>query len=212
MSELTKRVLDCDNDGERGERGERGKRGHRGHRGHDGNDGIDGATGATGPTGPTGSTALAGSSNLFQFSGTIGQSTTLVAPGSNFSDGGFASAAFPDDNPLPTGGPFPAYPLAQPQTISALAVNIFVAVPVALAPPTGTISFQLVTVPDDSSGPETLIGAPVTFAALVAGNTTDRVVFPSVTLDPGVRLALRVFGNDVSFTTDVTILVAATAG
>ena len=56
MADLTKRVLDCDDDceGERGERGERGKRGHRGHRGHDGHDGRDGDTGPTGPTGNTG--------------------------------------------------------------------------------------------------------------------------------------------------------------
>ena len=78
MAELTKRVLDCDNDGEgeRGERGERGKRGKRGQRGHDGHDGergqdgrdsdrgptgpAGGGTGFTGPTGPTGPTGATG--------------------------------------------------------------------------------------------------------------------------------------------------------
>ena len=63
MSELTKRVLDCDDD-ERGERGKRGKRGH------DGRDGFDGSTGPTGPTGSTGATGATGpapSSDIFTF-------------------------------------------------------------------------------------------------------------------------------------------------
>src|SRR5512135_1987123 len=53
MADITRRIPDCDDDGERGERG---KRGHRGQRGHDGHDGRDGATGPTGPVGPTGPT------------------------------------------------------------------------------------------------------------------------------------------------------------
>ena len=58
MTDITKRLPDCDDEGERGERGEkgergeRGRRGHRGHDGKDGRDGHDGNDGATGPTGP----------------------------------------------------------------------------------------------------------------------------------------------------------------
>ena len=204
MSDISKRGPDCDDDCEDGERGERGKRGKRGQRGHDGHDGKDGRDGDTGPTGPTGPTGLVGPA-LFQFSGTVSAVTTLLPPGSNFADGGFGSIAFPDT--LLTGGPFPAYPLAQPQTISALAVNVFASVPIV----TGTISFQLVTVPDDASAPETLIGSPVSFTGLLLGNNTERVVFAPVVLSPGDRLALRVSAED-SFVVVADLLVAATAG
>lgn len=213
MADLTKRVLDdCDDDGEKGERGERGRRGHRGHRGRDGSDGDTGATGPTGSAGATGATGPSNPTggNLFQFSGTVDQTTSLVPPGSNFSDGGVASLAFGDF--ALTGGPFPAYPLAQSQTISSLAVNIFANVNF---PNTSTLSFQLVTVPDDASGPETLIGSPVSFAAgfAIGSNITERVVFAPVVLDPGVRLGLRVSAEpSPPFSVNATLLVAATAG
>ena len=57
MADITKRLPDCDDDGERGERGKRGKRGKRGQRGHDGRDGDTGPAGPGGPAivlvGPT---------------------------------------------------------------------------------------------------------------------------------------------------------------
>jgi hypothetical protein len=200
MADITRRIPGCDDcddceDGERGKRGKRGKRGHRGHDGHDGKDGQDGHDGATGAPGPA----------LFQFSGTVSAETPLLPPGSNFADGGAVSIAFPDT--LLTGGPFPAYPLAQAQTISALAVNVFASVPITA----GTISFQLVTVPDDASAPETPIGSPVSFVGLVLGNNTDRVLFAPVVLNPGVRLALRVSSGG-GFIVGANLLVAATAG
>ena len=83
MAELTKRVLDCQDDCEKGERGERGKRGRRGEKGergergergehgekgHDGCDGKDGKDGRDGHTGPTGPTGPSG----FGFTGPTG--------------------------------------------------------------------------------------------------------------------------------------------
>ena len=229
--------------GERGERGERGKRGKRGHDGCDGKDGHDGHDGPTGPTGPggngggggtgptgpccTGPTGMTGepgpegqpgtTNALFQFSGTLGVSVlgtaAPVAVSGSFADGGFASPAFPYTTLLPLSGPFPAYPVAHPQTISALAVNVFLLAPIVA----GTVRFQLAIVPDDAAGPVTLIGDPVDFTGSLLSplnlntNYTERVAFAvAEVVNPGDRLALIVSSPDTSLT--VSLLVSATAG
>ena len=74
MADISKRLLDCNDDceGERGERGKRGKRGRKGEdgeRGHDGKDGHDGHDGHTGPTGPGGATGFTGPAGATGFTG-----------------------------------------------------------------------------------------------------------------------------------------------
>ena len=107
MADISKRVLDCDDDcedGERGERGKRGKRGQRGHRGHDGHDGV------TGPTGPA--AAVAEGAWALKWSG---QASAETAP---------ATVYLADDA---AGGPSSAiprrYPLCSDHRATCLAVR-----------------------------------------------------------------------------------------
>ena len=86
MTDISKRLPDCDDDGERGERGERG---HRGHRGQDGRDGQDGGTGSTGPTGPAGATGPTGFTGPTGATGPTEGSPIIAA--ARVSPGGFVS-------------------------------------------------------------------------------------------------------------------------
>jgi len=114
MSDITRRIPDCEEDGE-------GKRGHRGHRGNDGSTGptgptgpSSGPTGPTGPSGPTGSTGPGGATGptgtagLAAYGYAVGTADSTIASNTDvtFDEGGNAFPNVGITVPAPGGTSF----------------------------------------------------------------------------------------------------------
>lgn len=165
--------------------------------------GLTGPTGATGPTGVgvTGPTGGIGAAQLERFAGFISPVAdeppfTLILADDAVQIGGFVDGGY--------GGPWPAYPLAQPASFTRLSVNLQ-AVDAVVLPVDASFVLQLLRdgVP---------IGLPVTYTALAAGNNVQSVAFPAEPFALDQRLSLQLTYNGAGVTWADNILVSATAG
>ena len=203
MTDISKRVLDCDNDceGERGERGKRGKRGHdgergergeqgeQGERGHDGRDGDTGSTGPTGPSdgpaGPTGPTGTAGSTGATGPTGPTGAASTVTGPtGPTGPDG----ATGPTGPTGPTGATGPTGPDGSTGSTGSTGENGVAVqdnnIPLGIATTLNFIA-QNVIAADDGGGVFTIDDTPLR-------------AFPSGVVPVVMTIYARTTGNDTT--------------
>jgi hypothetical protein len=165
--------------------------------------GPAGATGATGPggigvTGPTGPAAIGAGSQAFKFSGVASILTIPdVQPWTvHFADDGETIFNFDP--------PFPAYPIALPTTLQALAVNVQVQAPFAF-PAGDSLTFQLLL----NGAP---IGTPIVYTgALAVGDNVQAVVFAPVAAPAGSLLALQLVGQTAQAFPQDGFLITAVA-